>query len=198
MNSHNFQDDRVETSQERQITHRERSWKGGRFYRTPTGVRNKRVNHSENVNASCIRTVFKIKSWNFTGTSSTTPRQVVEGLTILPFPHMGQKYRVNQSKNVNSTCICTVFKMKSWHFTGTSVTLRDRSWKGWPFYLFLIGVRNKRLITLKTWTLHDVNSHSFQDTIELKLHRNVDDSSRQVVEELTFLPVPLEGSGIKG
>ena len=52
---------------------------------------------------------------------------------------------------MNSTCICTVFKMKSWNFTVTSATLRDRSWKGWPFYRFPIGVRNKGLITQKTW-----------------------------------------------
>ena len=52
---------------------------------------------------------------------------------------------------MNSTCICTVFKMKSWNFTGTSATLWDRSWKGWRFYHLPTGVRNKGLITQKTW-----------------------------------------------
>ena len=33
------------------------------FYRIPGGVRNDRVNHSKNVNATCIRTIFKIESW---------------------------------------------------------------------------------------------------------------------------------------
>ena len=75
---------RVETSQERRPTLRDRSWKGWRFYR---------------------------------------------------FPHRGQKWRVNHTKNVNSTCICTFFKMKSWNFTGTSTTLRDRSWRGGRFYV---------------------------------------------------------------
>ena len=52
---------------------------------------------------------------------------------------------------MNSTCICRVFKMKSLNFTGTSATFRDRSWKGWRFYCSLIWVRNKGLITQKTW-----------------------------------------------
>ena len=89
---------------------------------------------------------------------------------------------------MNSTCIRTVFKMKSWNFTGTSTTLRDRSWRGWRFYRSPIGVRNKGLITQNTQIRRA--SHSFQDE-ELKLHRNVDDSPWQVVEGLTFLPFPI-------
>ena len=160
-----------------------------------------RVNHSKNVNSTCIRTVFKMKSWNFTGTSVTPrdrsfmgwrfyrspirvrneglipqkrefdvhshsfqdeelklhrnvddfPREVVGRLTFLPFPQRGHKLRVNHSKNVNSTCIRTVFKMKSWNFTGTSVTPRDRSFMGWRFYRSPIRVRNEGLIPPKTW-----------------------------------------------
>ena len=45
----------------------------------------------------------------------------------------------------------SVFKMKSWNFTGSSATLRDRSWEGWRFYRIPTGVRNKGLITQKTW-----------------------------------------------
>ena len=37
-----------------------------------------------------------------------------------------------------------------------------------------------------------MHSHSFQDK-ELKLHRNVDDSSGQVVKGLTFLSFPQMG-----
>ena len=79
------------------------------------------------------------------------PGQVVEGLTILPYPQRGHKQRVNHSKNVNSTCIRTVFKMKRWNFTRMSTTTRDRSWRGWRFYRSPTGVRNKGLITQKTW-----------------------------------------------
>ena len=152
------------------------------------------------MNSTCIRTVFKIKSWNFTGTSRT-PRERsymawwfyrssvgvrhegfitkktwirrafaqfskcnvettqlrqplpgtgrIERLTILPYPRRGQKWRVNHSKNVNATCIRTIFKIQSWNFTGTSMTPRDRS-GGWRFYRTPRGVRNKGLITQQT------------------------------------------------
>ena len=52
---------------------------------------------------------------------------------------------------MNSTCNRTVFEIKSWNFTGTSTTPRNRSWKGWRFYRFPTGVRNKGLITQNTW-----------------------------------------------
>ena len=39
--------------------------------------------------------------------------QVVEGLTILWYPHRAQELRVNRSENVNSACIRTVFKIQS-------------------------------------------------------------------------------------
>ena len=76
--------------------------------------------------------------------------QVVEGFTILPYPQRGQKWRVNHSKNVISTCNRTVFKLKSSNFTGTSTTPRDRSWRGSRFYRTPRGIRNKGLITQKT------------------------------------------------
>ena len=102
-----------------------------------------RVNHSENLNSTCIRTVLKmLKLHSYV---SHFPGQVVERLTILPYLRRGQKWRVNHSKNVNVTCIRTVFKMKSLNFTGMSTTPRDRSWKGWRFYRFPTGVRNKRV-----------------------------------------------------
>ena len=182
------------------MTPRDRSWRGSQFYRTPRGVRNRRVNHSKNVISTCNRTVFKLRSSNFTVTSTTprdrswrgsrfyrTPRgvrnkglitqkryfdvqshsfqdkkfklhrnvddssgQVVEGFTILPYPQRGQKWRVNHSKNVISTCNRTVFKLRSSNFTGTSMTPRDRSWRGSRFYRTPRGVRNKGLITQKT------------------------------------------------
>ena len=53
-------------------------------------------------------------------------------------------------KNVNSTCIRTVFKLRSSNFTWTSMTLRDRSWRGWRFHRTLRWVRNKELITQET------------------------------------------------
>ena len=68
-------------------------------------------------------------SWNFTGTSMHSQRQVVEGLTILRYP-WGLR---NKGLITQKTCIHTFFKLQSWNFTGTSMTLRDRSWMGWRF-----------------------------------------------------------------
>ena len=56
------------------------------------------------------------------------PGQVVERLTILPYPRSGQKWRVNHSKNVNATCICTVFNIQIWNFTGMSMGLKILSY----------------------------------------------------------------------
>ena len=105
-----------------------------------------------------------MKSWNFTGTSTTlrdrswtgwrhsgTGRGRVDDSIVSPTGVRNKGLISNHPKNVNSTCICPVFKMKGWKFTGTSVTLRDRSWNGWRFYRSPIGVRNKGLITQKTW-----------------------------------------------
>ena len=131
-------------------TLRDRSWRGWRFYRFPTEVTNKGLINQKrkfDVHSHSFQDE-ELKLHRNVGDSSG---QVVEGLAILPFFSSGQKWRVNHSKNVNSTCICTVFKMKSWNFTGTSETVPDRSWKGWRFYRSPIGVRNKGLITQKTW-----------------------------------------------
>ena len=119
-----------------------------------------------------------------------SPGQVVEGLSITPYPQMGQKFRVNHSKNVNSSCIRTVFKIQSSNFTGMSMTPRDRSWRGCRLHRTPRWVRNKGLITEKR--KFDEHSHSYQDT-KLKLHSYVNDSRRQVVERLTILPYPQRG-----
>ena len=113
-----------------------------------------------------------------------TGRGWVDDSTV---PPRGRKWRVNHSKNLNSTCIRTVFKIKNWNFTGTSTTPRDRLWRGWRFY------RTPEGSEIKGWSLKkpefDVYSHSFQDK-ELKLHRIVEDSPGQVVKGLTILPYP--------
>ena len=54
----------------------------------------------------------------------------VDGSTV---PRLRNKGFITE-KNVNSTCVRTVFKIQSWNFTGTSMTHRDRSWRGWRFY----------------------------------------------------------------
>ena len=103
-------------------TSRERSWVGWRFYRFPRGVRNKGL--------ITKKREFYVYSHSFQDKELKLHRnvenylgQVMEGLTILLFPQRGQKWRVNHLKNVNSICICTVFKIKSWNLTGTSMTL---------------------------------------------------------------------------
>ena len=53
-----------------------------------------------------------------------------DGSTV---PRLRNKGFVTE-KNVNSTCVRTVFKIQSWNFTGTSMSHRDRSWRGWRFY----------------------------------------------------------------
>ena len=42
--------------------------------------------------------------------------QVVEGVTILRYPLILKNERLINKKNVNSTCICTVYKIQSWIF----------------------------------------------------------------------------------
>ena len=58
-----------------------------------------------------------------------------------------------------------------------------------------VHVTNKGLITQKR--KFDGHSHSFQDS-DLKLHRHVSDSPRQVVERLTILLNPHRWVGNKG
>ena len=143
-----------------------------------------RVNHSKNVISTCNRTVFKLRSSNFTVTSTTPRDRSWRGSQFYRTPRGVRNRRVNHSKNVISTCNRTVFKLRSSNFTVTSTTPRDRSWRGSRFYRTPRGVRNKGLITQKRY--FDVQSHSFQDK-KFKLHRNVDDSSGQVVEGFTIL-----------
>ena len=61
MRSHKFSRYRVETSQVRQrLTG---TGRGGVVDSTvPRGAQKLRVNHSKNVNSTCVRTVFKIQS----------------------------------------------------------------------------------------------------------------------------------------
>ena len=61
--------------------------------------------------------------------------------------------------------------------------------KGLTILPYLRGVRNKGLITQKNVNSTCIRVFSFQDE-ELKLLRNVDDSSGQVVKGLTVLPIP--------
>ena len=197
------------------------------------------------MNSTCIRTVFKTKSWNFTGTSKTPrsrswngwrfycspgevrneglitqtrefdvhshsfqneelklhrnvddfPGEVEEGLTILSFPRGVRNKGLITQKNVNSTCIRTVFKTKSWNFTGTWKTPRDRSWKGWCLYRSLIGVRNKVLITQKTWFRRAFAQFSRWRVETSHERRWLPGTSRRGVDDFT---VPPEGSEIKG
>ena len=94
---------RVETSQVRQATPRDRSWRGWRFYRTPGGVRNKGLITQKTV-------ISSVHSHSFQDTElklhmvqrQRLPwRQVVERLTIYYCTPEGSGIRVNHSKNVN-------------------------------------------------------------------------------------------------
>ena len=89
-----------------------------------------------------IQRTLQVRQW-----LSGTGRGGVEDSTVF---RGAQKQRVNHSKNVNSTCIRTVFKILSWNFTGTSMTPRYRLWEGWRFYGTPGGVKNKGLITQNT------------------------------------------------
>ena len=100
---------------------------------------------------------------------------------------------VIHSKNVNSACNRTVFKLRSSIFTGSSATSRDRSWRGSKFH----GTQKRSDIkgqSLKKRNF-DVQSPSYQ-VKKFKLHRIVNVSSGQVVERFTILPT-LESISIK-
>ena len=185
------------------MTSCDRSWEGWRFYRSPVGVRNKGLITQKNVKSACIRTVFKMKSWNFTRTLTTARDRSVggwqfyrsligvrnkeliiqkrefdvhshsffkmkiwnfSGTSITPWDRSWKSWRsyrstrgvrnkglITQKKTWIRTCIRTVFKMKSWNFTGTSITSCDRTWVGWRFYRPPWGSEIKGLITQKTW-----------------------------------------------
>ena len=115
------------------MTLRDRSWRGSRFYRTPRGVRNKGFNHSKNVISTCNRTVFKLRSSNFTVTSMTPRDRSWRGSRFYRTPRGVRNKGLITQKNVISTCNRTVFKIRSSNFTGTSMTPRDRSWRGSRF-----------------------------------------------------------------
>ena len=128
---------------------RDRSWKRWRFYHSPIGVRNKGLITQK----TWIRRAFaQFLRWRVETPQERRWLTVTRrgGVDDSTYPQRGQKWRVNHSKNVNATCIRTVFRIKSWNFTGTSTTSRERSWMGWRFYRFPMGVRNKGLITQKT------------------------------------------------
>ena len=130
------------------MTHRDRSWRGCRFYRSPRGVRNEKLITQK----TWIWRAFTQFSKCRVETSLLRQRLPETGrgeAVDSTFPRRGQEWRVNHSKNVNATCIRTVFKIQSWNFTGTSMTPRDRS-GGWRFYRTPWGVRNKGLITQQT------------------------------------------------
>ena len=92
MHSHSFQDTKFKL-----LTHvkifQEQVVEGLTILRNPRGLENKGLITQKNVNSTCIRTVFEIRSGNFTGTSTTPRRQVVEWLTILPFPQQGSEIK---------------------------------------------------------------------------------------------------------
>ena len=176
------------------MTHRDRSWHGRQF-NVPQRGQKYRVNDSKTVNATCIRTVFKMKSWNFTGTSTTPQDSSWKGWRFYRFPTGVRNKGSITHKKVNSTCIRTVFKIKSWNFTATSVTLRDRSRKGWRFYRFPIEVRNKGLIIQKTWIRRAFAQFSRWRVETSQERRRIPVTGRGRVDLST---VPLDGSEIKG
>ena len=59
--------------------------------------------------------------------------QVVEGLTVLRYP--GSEIKGSSLKQtLIQHAFAQVFKIQCWNFAGTSMTHRDRSWRGWRFY----------------------------------------------------------------
>ena len=140
---------RVKTSQERQ-------WlsvigRGGVDNSTvPSNGSEIKCQSLKNVNSTCIRTVFKLRSSNFTGTSMILRHRSWRGWRFHRTPRWDINKGLITQKNVNSMCIRTVFKIQSSNFTGTSMTLRERSWRGWQFHRTPIWVRNKVSITQKT------------------------------------------------
>ena len=121
----------VETSQIRQRLHGTGRDEGD-GPTVPRRGQELKINHSKYVNLTCIRTIFKIQSWHFKGTSAT-PRTGRAGVDDSNVPQRSQEWRINYSKRVNSTCIRTVFKIQSSNFTETLITPRDRSWRGRRF-----------------------------------------------------------------
>ena len=118
---------------DRSRTYRSRSWRGWRFYGTPSG--------SEIKGKSLKKRKFYMHSHSFQDTElilhryvNDSPGQVVEGLTILRNPVGLRNKGLITQKNVNSTCIRTELKLHRYVTDSSSMTLRDRSWRGWWFY----------------------------------------------------------------
>ena len=196
------------------------------------------------MNSTCVRTVFKMKSWNFTGTSVTLWDRSRKGWRFY-FSSIGvinkglitqntwirrafaqfSRWRVEtsqerrrhpetgrgrvvdptvspqgseikgHSKRVNSTCIYTVFKIKSWNFTGTSETLWGQVVEWLTFLPFPIGVRNKGLIIHKTWIRRAFAQFSRLRVETSQERRRHSGTGRGRVDNST---VPPQGSKIKG
>ena len=101
----------------------------------PRKVRNKWLIHSKNVISACNRTVFKLRSSIFTG-SSTSPRDRSWRGSKFYRSLKGVRHKgLIIQKNVISTCNRPVFKFRSSNFTESSMSPRDRSWRGLRFYL---------------------------------------------------------------
>ena len=58
---------------------------GGRFY-VPHGVKNKGFNHSKNVNFDVYSHSFQDKEFKLYRNVEDSPGQVVDGLSITPYP----------------------------------------------------------------------------------------------------------------
>ena len=132
MNSHSFQDTELKL-------HRYVNDSPGHvvvgltILRYPVGLRNKGLitqkTWIQHAFAQFLR--YRVETLQVLQRLSGTGSGLVDDSTV---PRGAQKWRVNHSKNVNSTCIRTVFQMQSWNFTGTSTILRDRLWTGRRFY----------------------------------------------------------------
>ena len=97
---------------------------------------------------------------------------------------------------MNSTCIRTVFKMKSWNFTGSSTTPWDRSWRGWRFYRSPHGVENKGLITQKTWIRRVFAQFSRWRVETSQERRRLLGTGRESVDDSTVPPYGVENKGL--
>ena len=104
----------------------------------PVGVRNKGL-ITQKRNFDVQLHSFQDKKLKIHRNVNDSSGQVVEGFTILPYLRGVRNKRVNPAKRVISTCNRTVFKIRNSNFTGTSMTSRDRSWRGSQFYTTLKG-----------------------------------------------------------
>ena len=106
-------------------------------------------------------------------------------------PRGAQKWWVNHSKNVNSTCFPTVFKIHSWNFSITS-KIKDSPGqvvKGSAILRYPVDLRNKGIITQKTWIRHALAQFSRYKVETLHLRQRL---PGHVVDGLTILRHPVE------